>query len=85
MLMIAFKWIYCINDILVSVGHPALFRAEPVTVKTGISRTLSDSMLMNGMSEMFLALLPMVYIFLSLFVSLEFALMLMTLTTETYF
>ena len=34
---------------------------------------------------MFLALLPMVYIFLSLFVLLECALMLMTLTTETYF
>ena len=35
--------------------------------------------------EMFLALLPMVYIFLSLFVLLECALMLMTSTTETYF
>ena len=35
--------------------------------------------------EMFLALLPMVSIFLSLFVSLECVLMLMTLTTETYF
>ena len=35
--------------------------------------------------EMFLALLPMVYIFLSLFVVLECALILMTLTTETYF
>ena len=34
---------------------------------------------------MFLALLPMVYIFLSLFVLLECALMLMTSTTETYF
>ena len=33
----------------------------------------------------FLALLPMVYIFLSLFVLLECALMLMTSTTETYF
>ena len=32
-----------------------------------------------------LALLPMVYIFLSLFVLLECALMLMTSTTETYF
>ena len=31
------------------------------------------------------ALLPMVYIFLSLFVLLECALMLMTSTTETYF
>ena len=35
--------------------------------------------------EMFLALLPMVYIFLSLFVLLECALMLMTSTAETYF
>ena len=35
--------------------------------------------------EMFFALLPMVYIFLSLFVLLECALMLMTSTTETYF
>ena len=35
--------------------------------------------------EMFLALLPMVYIFLSLFVLLECGLMLMTSTTETYF
>ena len=35
--------------------------------------------------EMFLALLPMVYIFLSLFVLLECVLMLMTSTTETYF
>ena len=35
--------------------------------------------------EMFLALLPMVYIFLSLFDLLECALMLMTSTTETYF
>ena len=37
------------------------------------------------MMEMFLALLPMVYIFLGLFVLLEYALMLMTSTTETYF
>ena len=35
--------------------------------------------------EMFLALLPMVYIFLSLFVLLEFILMLTTSTTEIYF
>ena len=35
--------------------------------------------------EMFLALLPMVYIFLSLFVLLDCVLMLMTSTTETYF
>ena len=35
--------------------------------------------------EMFLALLPMVYIFLSLFILLECALMLMPSTTETYF
>ena len=35
--------------------------------------------------EMFLALLPMVYIFLNLFVLLEYVLMLMTLTTETNF
>ena len=35
--------------------------------------------------EMFLALLPMVYIFLNLFVLLECALMLMTSTSETYF
>ena len=35
--------------------------------------------------EMFLALLPMVYIILSLFVLPEYVLMLMTSTTETYF
>ena len=35
--------------------------------------------------EMFLALLPMVYIFLGLFVLLECDLTLMTSTTETYF
>ena len=35
--------------------------------------------------EMFLSRLPMVYIFLSLFVLLECVLMLMTSTTETYF
>ena len=35
--------------------------------------------------EVFLALLPMVYIFLNLFVLLECVLMLMTSTTETYF
>ena len=35
--------------------------------------------------EMFLALLPMVYIFPSLFVLLECVLMLMTSTTQTYF
>ena len=35
--------------------------------------------------EMFLAPLPMVHIFLSLFVLPECVLMLMTLTTETYF
>ena len=35
--------------------------------------------------EMFRALLPMVYIFLSLFVLLECVLMLRTSTTETYF
>ena len=35
--------------------------------------------------EMFLTLLPMVYVFLSLFVLLECVLMLMTSTTETYF
>ena len=35
--------------------------------------------------ELFLTLLPMVYIFLSLFVLLECVLMLMTSTTETYF
>ena len=41
-----FKWIRCINNILVSVGKPDLFKAEPVdnptSVKMDISRTLSD-------------------------------------------
>ena len=37
------------------------------------------------LDEIFLAPLPMVYIFLSLFVLLECDLMLMTSTTETYF
>ena len=41
-----FKWIRCINDILVAVGRPDLFKTEPVnnpnTVKMDISRTLSD-------------------------------------------
>ena len=38
--------IRCINDILVAVGRPALFKTEPVnnpdSVKMDISRTLSD-------------------------------------------
>ena len=41
-----FKWIRYINDILVSVGRPDLFKTEPVnnpkSVKMDISRTLSD-------------------------------------------
>ena len=41
-----FKWIRRINDILVSVGRPDLFKTEPVnnpkSVKMDISRTLSD-------------------------------------------
>ena len=43
------------------------------------------NLILHFLMEMFLALLPMVYIFLSLFVLLECALMLMTSTTETYF
>ena len=42
-----FEWIRCINDILVAVGRPNLFKNEPVnnpnSVKMDISRTLSDS------------------------------------------
>ena len=41
--------------------------------------------LSHFLMEMFLALLPLVNIFLSLFVLLEYVLMLMTSTTETYF
>ena len=43
-----FKWIQCINDILVAVSRPDLFKTEPVnklnpnSVKMDISRTLSD-------------------------------------------
>ena len=41
-----FKWIHCINDILVSFGRPDLFKTEPVnnpnSVKMDISRTLSN-------------------------------------------
>ena len=41
-----FKWIRCLNDILVAVGGPCLFKTEPVknpsSVKMDISRTLSD-------------------------------------------
>ena len=41
-----FKWIRCINDILVAVGRTDLFETEPVnnpnSVKMDISRTLSD-------------------------------------------
>ena len=41
-----FKWIRCINDILVAVGRPDLFKTKPVnnpnSVKTDILRTLSD-------------------------------------------
>ena len=41
-----FKWTHCINDILVAVGRPDLFKTEPVnninSVKMDISRTLSD-------------------------------------------
>ena len=44
-----------------------------------------ESLFLLYLLEMFFALLPMVYIFLSLFVLLECALMLMTSTTETFF
>ena len=41
-----FNRIRCINDILVAVGRPDLFKTEPVnnpnSVKMDISRTLSD-------------------------------------------
>ena len=41
-----FKWIRCINDILVAVGRPDLIKTEPVInpniVIMDISRTLSD-------------------------------------------
>ena len=41
-----FKWIRCINEILVAVGRPDLFKTESVnnqhSVKRDISRTLSD-------------------------------------------
>ena len=37
-----FKWIRCINDILIAVGRPDLFKTEPNSVKMNISRTLSD-------------------------------------------
>ena len=41
-----FKWIRCINDILVSVGRPDLFRKDstnnPKAVKLSISRALCD-------------------------------------------
>ena len=41
-----FKWIRCINDILVSVGRPDLFRKDtisnPNAVKFSISLALSD-------------------------------------------
>ena len=39
----------------------------------------------HSLMEMYIALLPMVYMFLSLFVLPECALMLKTSTTETYF
>ena len=45
----------------------------------------SEIVISHFLMEMFLALFPMVYIFLSLFVLLECVLMLMTSTTETYF
>ena len=41
-----FKWIHCINDMLVSVGRPDRFKTRPVnklnSVKMDLSRTLSD-------------------------------------------
>ena len=41
-----FKWILCINNILVAVGRPDLLKTEPVnnpnSVKMDISRILSD-------------------------------------------
>ena len=41
-----FKWIRCLNDILVAGCRPDLFKTEPVnnpnSVKMDISRTLSD-------------------------------------------
>ena len=51
------------------------------------SRYLDDLLYIENpyFEQMVFAPLSMVYIFLSLFVLLECALMLMTLTTETYF
>ena len=56
-----------------------------LTYLSSRSNWLSNAFKWVFLMEMFLALLPMVYIFLSLFVLLECALILMTSTTETYF
>ena len=50
-----------------------------------ITNGIVSSTISHFLMEIFLALLPMVYIFLSLFVLLEYVLMLMTSTTETFF
>ena len=51
-----FKWICCINDILVAVSRPDLFKTEPVnnpnSVKMDISRTLSICIFKNGMRKL---------------------------------
>ena len=61
--------------------HSELIVKYNIGLKTLLQQGISEPFLM----EMFLALLPMVYIFLSLFVLLECVLMLRISTTETYF
>ena len=79
-LFLAVSWVSLQYVIVVSSGHThLLYRGNfHSTIQTIFE-------FRHFLMEMFLALLPMVYIFLSLFVLLECALMLMTSTTETYF
>ena len=36
-----FKWIRCINDILITVGRPDLFKAEPVNNPNSVKMDIS--------------------------------------------
>ena len=50
-----FKCIHCINDILISVGLPAVFKPEPVnnpkSVKIDLSKTCQICIFKNGMRK----------------------------------
>ena len=74
---------------VIPVDENWIYYFEPirkVSNKTSATKhSIGPIIVKRSLSARFLALLPMVYIFLGLFVLLACALMLMTSTTETYF